>query len=72
MKQELKSACKGCGGDLVVKVNRLTQHKFLGCVNFPDCRNTQPLKEKEEPDSQLNFLQSLDLPTETNTQSKGA
>ena len=33
-----------CGRDMVVRQNRDTGHRFLGCVGWPvDCQNTAPL-----------------------------
>ncbi len=34
-----------CKGDLVVKVNRETGHKFLGCNHFPTCKHTEEIPE---------------------------
>ncbi len=37
--------CEKCGTFMVIKKGRYG--KFLACPNYPDCRNTKPLKEKE-------------------------
>ncbi len=37
--------CEKCGTFMVIKKGRYG--KFLACLNYPDCRNTKPLKEKE-------------------------
>jgi ssDNA-binding Zn-finger/Zn-ribbon topoisomerase 1 len=29
--------CPCCSGQLVVRENSVTGHKFLGCTNYPDC-----------------------------------
>jgi len=34
--------CEKCGGDMVIKKGRFG--KFLACSNYPDCRNTKPVK----------------------------
>ena len=38
-------ACPECGAPLVVRVNRTTDERFLGCTRYPDCRYTCPLPE---------------------------
>jgi DNA topoisomerase-1 len=37
--------CEKCGEFMVVKKGRYG--KFLACPNYPECKNTRPLKEKE-------------------------
>ncbi len=37
--------CKECGGEMVERENSYTGEHFLGCANFPECRNTEPLPE---------------------------
>lgn len=39
---EAGSPCSkaGCGGKLVERVNSYTGQRFLGCSNFPKCRNS--------------------------------
>ena len=37
--------CDNCGEFMVIKKGRYG--KFLACPNYPECKNTQPLKEKE-------------------------
>lgn len=42
--------CDLCGAPMVVRVGRYG--RFLGCTNYPNCKNTKPLHEvveKEEP-----------------------
>ncbi len=36
--------CELCGSNMVIKYG--PHGKFLGCPNFPDCRNTKPYLEK--------------------------
>jgi ssDNA-binding Zn-finger/Zn-ribbon topoisomerase 1 len=31
-----------CGGHAVERVNRTTRQKFIGCSEFPRCRNSAP------------------------------
>jgi DNA topoisomerase-1 len=38
--------CDKCGGMMVIKWGR--NGRFLGCENYPECRNTRPLPEEEE------------------------
>lgn len=45
MPQEDGDRCD-CGGTLVIRINRITGVKFLGCSNFPKCRFSNKLKEK--------------------------
>ncbi len=37
--------CVLCGGDMLIKVSR--NGRFLGCSNYPECKNTKPLPVKE-------------------------
>lgn len=42
--------CEVCGAPMVVRVSKFG--RFLGCSNYPECKNTKPLYEvvqKEEP-----------------------
>lgn len=38
--------CDKCGANMVVKKGRYG--KFLACPNYPECKNTKPLKAKDE------------------------
>jgi DNA topoisomerase-1 len=42
--------CSECGNPMVIKLGR--RGKFLGCTNYPDCRNTMPVEgdEAQEPE----------------------
>ncbi|MFN8296776.1 MAG: topoisomerase DNA-binding C4 zinc finger domain-containing protein [Chitinophagales bacterium] len=31
-----------CGEEFVIRYNKVTQQQFLGCSNYPECRNTKP------------------------------
>lgn len=41
--EETDIICENCGANMVIKYGRYG--KFLGCPNFPDCRNTKPFYE---------------------------
>jgi len=34
-----------CGGRFVVRTNRAEKNKFLGCANYPKCRNTKNIPQ---------------------------
>ncbi len=38
--------CPKCGGDLVVRYNRRTGKRFIGCSNWPKCNVTYPLLQR--------------------------
>jgi DNA helicase-4 len=38
--------CERCGGILIIKINRTTNNKFLGCTNYPYCDFTQPFVKR--------------------------
>ncbi len=38
--------CPKCGGDLVVRYNRKTGKRFVGCSNWPKCNVTYPLLQR--------------------------
>ncbi len=40
--------CPKCDGDLVVRYNRKTGKRFVGCSNWPKCNVTYPLPQKGE------------------------
>ncbi|AHF80003.1 DNA topoisomerase I [Thermococcus paralvinellae] len=40
--------CPKCGGDLVVRYNRKTGKRFVGCSNWPNCDVTYPLLQRGE------------------------
>lgn len=37
-----KPLCK-CGSKMVIKTNRKTKEKFLGCFTYPICTHTKPI-----------------------------
>lgn len=45
MTEETDIKCDKCGGMMVIKWGR--NGRFLGCENYPECRNTRPLPEEE-------------------------
>lgn len=42
--EETDIVCEKCGGKMLIREGRYG--KFLGCANFPKCKNVQPLPEK--------------------------
>ncbi|AFK22278.1 DNA topoisomerase I [Pyrococcus sp. ST04] len=40
--------CPKCGGDLVVKYNKKTGKRFVGCSNWPKCDVTYPILQRGE------------------------
>ncbi|WP_297089908.1 DNA topoisomerase I [Thermococcus sp.] len=40
--------CPKCGGDLVVRYNRRTGKRFVGCSSWPKCNVTYPLLQRGE------------------------
>lgn len=40
--------CPKCGGNLVVRYNRRTGKRFVGCSNWPNCNVTYPLLQRGE------------------------
>ncbi len=45
--QETDEVCEKCGRPMVIRWGR--NGKFLACSGFPECRNTKPLTEEEQP-----------------------
>src|SRR5574341_1981690 len=40
--------CDECWSDMVVRTNRTTGEKFLGCSRYPECLHTEPLPEDQK------------------------
>jgi DNA topoisomerase-1 len=40
--------CATCGSDMIVRWNRFG--RFLGCSNYPECRQTQSLEDEKKPE----------------------
>jgi len=40
-------ACPQCGNALTRKINRATEHPFVGCSGFPECKFTANIGELE-------------------------
>ncbi len=40
--QELHGKCP-CGRDWQIRVNKATGKEFLGCINYPTCKNTKTI-----------------------------
>lgn len=36
--------CK-CGSAMVIRENKSTNKQFLGCINYPSCKNTAPIPQ---------------------------
>jgi hypothetical protein len=39
-KEITNKKCKSCGGNLIIRQNKTTSQFFVGCSNFPKCRQT--------------------------------
>ncbi|AJC72494.1 DNA topoisomerase I [Thermococcus guaymasensis DSM 11113] len=40
--------CPKCGGDLIIRYNRKTGKRFVGCSNWPKCNVTYPILQRGE------------------------
>ncbi len=47
LQEKTGEKCEKCGSDMVIRWGR--NGKFIACSAFPQCRNTRPLEEEEEP-----------------------
>ena len=47
LQEETDVVCEECGKNMVVKWGR--NGRFLACPGYPQCKNTKPLEEDEEP-----------------------
>ncbi len=47
MEEESEEICDKCGSKMIVKWGRYS--RFLGCSNYPDCRNTRSLEAAAQP-----------------------
>ena len=47
LEQESDEKCEKCGGNMIVKWGRYG--RFLGCANYPDCKNIKPLSTDDTP-----------------------
>ena len=47
MEEESEETCDKCGGTMIVKWGRYG--RFLGCANYPDCKNIKPLSSDDTP-----------------------
>ncbi|UCE73401.1 MAG: DNA topoisomerase I [Methanomassiliicoccales archaeon] len=52
-KQRIVGECQRCGGELLITRSRRGK-RFVGCSNFPKCRNSYPLPQK----GKLDFVDS--------------
>ncbi len=47
MEQESDEKCEKCDGNMIIKWGRYG--RFLGCANYPECRNIKPLNADDTP-----------------------
>ena len=47
MEEESDEKCEKCGGNMIVKWGRYG--RFLGCANYPECKNIKPLNTDDTP-----------------------
>jgi len=45
MKENHVGKCPKCGKDMIIRTSRKGE-RFVGCTNFPECRNAYPLPQK--------------------------
>jgi len=66
--------CPSCGSSLVVRTNRSTNEKFLGCQNYPNCRYTEPFTGKPTNSSKKSSSskKKASTPRQTKTSKKKA
>jgi len=50
---ELSATCEKCGSKMVVKFDRRSGRKFLGCSAFPRCKHTVDLSSEREGDGKV-------------------
>lgn len=36
-----------CNGRLVIRTNKSTGQKFIGCENYPKCKYTEPMEQED-------------------------
>ncbi len=51
MQEKTDEKCDKCNGEMAVKMGKFG--KFIACKNFPDCKNTKPLSDKEEDEEEV-------------------
>ena len=47
MEESSEENCEKCGGNMIVKWGRYG--RFLGCANYPECKNIKPLSTDDPP-----------------------
>lgn len=62
MEQKL-NVCTSCGGNMLVRKNSKTGHRFYGCSNYPNCTATAPYNSDNE-EEQLELPDSNNLPSD--------
>ena len=50
LEEESGESCDKCGGNMIVKWGRYG--RFLGCANYPECKNIKPLTTDEAPSAE--------------------
>ena len=50
MEEESEEKCDKCGSNMIVKWGRYG--RFLGCANYPECKNIKPLSTDDAPPSE--------------------
>jgi DNA helicase-4 len=40
----VNGACPKCGNPLTIRKNGKTSEKFRGCIKYPQCKHTEPIK----------------------------
>ena len=48
LQEETDEVCEKCGEKMVIKWGR--NGRFMACSGFPNCRNTRPLGEEDQPE----------------------
>ena len=50
MEEESEEKCDKCGSNMIIKWGRYG--RFLGCANYPECKNIKPLNADDAPPSE--------------------
>lgn len=58
MMDEIDVCPMGCGGRLILMINKDTEELFIGCSNFPKCSYTESVDEEDDNDDDLIFTES--------------
>ncbi len=44
-KSKIVGACPKCGSNLIIRVSKASKKRFIGCSNYPNCKNGWPLPQ---------------------------